>query len=698
MVDKSPRSEKSYQVLMLVTAAFSIWIRTGFPVYAIANASYDDQLFIRTARYLQAEQWLGPYDSLTLAKGMFYPLFIVLVSWSSMPLKIAEQLAYLAVSALAARLVQRQTSSNGLSLVLFALLSFNPVFWNIHLARVLREGIYISLSLLLLVQLVTVSFPSRRCSRTWMILQGVGLGVSVAAFWLTREEGMWLMPAAAAVLTIALLDIMLPNWGARSERRSFPGRRVRVKAIIASLMLAVVTFLGVDYLVAFLNYRHYGIFETNEFRAKSFLRAYGALSRIQHDRWRRYIPFPKDARQRAYSVSPSARELANSFEGATGSAWLRTTCPLVIIQPCDEVQGGWEMWEFRNTVADAGHYHSGPEAMKFYDTLADQINSACDRGAIPCLPPRATMSPPFRWEYLGETVDAARSIAKFTLKMNDGRIGSAPSVGSAEQIAFFADMIGDVNMPSSGAETHIVQGWVATTSATPTILLTNHPAEGVQSSLTILEATDVIAVYPRLKAIRFELKTNCPVAACELDVDVPGAGRSVIPLAQLVGGAPIDIPGLRIQIDSVSAREAAGSIDPRRNLKVKIARAIASAYSYAFPTLTVLGATGLLMAIFFRRFCPISSALIALGLGSAAAVVARISLMAYLYATSFSTPVEINYTTPASPFVIILAAIGIYAWNVAFRHRGQQLSHVAGSSSGSHVVRSSSLQSASTGR
>src|SRR5664279_716188 len=137
-------SARNYYIVLLLIASFSIWIRAGFPVYAIGYAIYDDQLFIRMARYLEAGQWLGPYDSLTLAKGMFYPLFIVLAFWTSIPLKIAEQVVYLGASALTAGLVRRQVADRRPSLVLFAVLAFNPVLWNISLARVIREGLYLS--------------------------------------------------------------------------------------------------------------------------------------------------------------------------------------------------------------------------------------------------------------------------------------------------------------------------------------------------------------------------------------------------------------------------------------------------------------------------------------------------------------------------------------------------------------------------
>ena len=175
-----------------------------------------------------------------------------------------------------------------------------------------------------------------------------------------------------------------------------------------------------------------------------------------------------------------------------------------------------------------------------------------------------------------------------------------------------------------------------------------------------MAAPDVLAVYPNLKAIRFELRTDCPVASCDLVVDVAGVGQSSIPLAQLVHGGAISILGLRVQVDSVSGGEDMRLRDSRRTVQVKIAKGIASAYAIAFPALAIFGAAGLLLATFLRRLCPIPPGLLALGLGSVLAVCTRIVLLAYLDATSFPS-VNLHYTSPASPFVIIFTTVGIYS-------------------------------------
>src|SRR5712691_11392943 len=115
---KNWMSTRTYYILLLLIVVFSLWVRTGFPVYAIPYMKHDDGLFIKLARTLEGGHWLGLYDNLTLAKGMFYPLFIVIAFWTSVPLKIAEQIVYLAASWLTAEIVRRRLGSRYPSLIL----------------------------------------------------------------------------------------------------------------------------------------------------------------------------------------------------------------------------------------------------------------------------------------------------------------------------------------------------------------------------------------------------------------------------------------------------------------------------------------------------------------------------------------------------------------------------------------------------
>lgn len=581
---------------------------------------------------------------------MFYPLFIAAAHYASIPLKTAELAVYLFAAAATAGLVRRKTGNSFLALILFALLAFNPVLWHEELARVIREGLYTGLSLGVVTLLVVISFPRPSTTRYDLVrkvIQGVGFGLLSAAFYLTREEGIWLAPAIVIVIAVAFLEIARPALAPSSTEGP-----AGLKAFALPLTLACVVFGATDCLVATLNYQHYGVFETGEFRSKSFLRAYGALTRIQHNEWQRYVPFPKDARQRAYAVSPAVRELAGSLEGPTGSAWQRISCNAMKITPCSEVLSGWFVWEVRDAVGDAGHYRSAQEALHFYDTLADQINAACDIGTLDCLPNRHTLAPPFRWEYVGEAVTSAKAVAKQVFTLGDGQVGSAPSSGQAGGIAAFADNVGPVSPPEDVVRS--VRGWAAATGEAPTVQVMANDTK-CQSSISILPAPDVHAKYPDLGAVRFDIESpGCPVEADNILLEVPGRGQLLIPLAALAPGSMIETPTLRFFLDSVARASSAKLADP---VQVKIASVVARGYAMTFPVLIVLGAVGLLLATFFRTRHP--APILALGLASAVAVGTRITLLAYLDASSFPAA-NVLYGSPASPFVITLTVVGIY--------------------------------------
>ncbi|HKH19952.1 MAG TPA: hypothetical protein VKB53_03430, partial [Gammaproteobacteria bacterium] len=233
----------------------------------------------------------------------------------------------------------------------------------------------------------------------------------------TREEGIWIAPAGI-VLICAL--------GAREWRHAEGPPRI-IRAALRVLLRAapaVLMFAAVLGGVAFQNWKSYGIFKINELKSEPFRAAYGSLLRIRHDHWQRYIEFPKDARERAYAVSPAARELYSALEdGPNAAHWRNIGC---VTKPCDEIRSGFFIWAFLNAVAQNGHYSSPSNAEAYYRRLAAEINTACDSGQIPCLGRRSTLAPPFRWQYVLETIAATATIGQHLLIFGGGEIVSRP--------------------------------------------------------------------------------------------------------------------------------------------------------------------------------------------------------------------------------------------------------------------------------
>ena len=420
---------RGYYAALALVLVLSLWLRAAFPIFAIGTAGHDDQLFVRLAASIGAGNWLGDYNNLTHAKGAAYSIFLLANHITGLPLKFSEHLLYLLAAFFFASLIGRLYNTRWATLATFALLAFIPTAWNPLVGgRVVREGLYVSLSLFLLALSVRCFVGQKAASveaevrEKWPFL--VLLGLVAGIYWLTREEGIWLLPSIAILLSFWI-------WSRRTMLRPW-------KLTVFFLFLPLIPALLVIGTVNSLNYFKYGVFRNNDFRSSDFQAGYGALSRIKHDQWQRYVVFPKDAREHAYRFSPAARELQPFFEGPGGEFWRNAGCTDMRITPCPEILSGWFMWALRDAVAAAGHYRSAQAASSFYQRLAAEIDTACDQHAGECLPHRQTMVPPWRGHYFVDTLRASWAVFETLLTMDDAPVGVVSSLGSPKQLAVFA--------------------------------------------------------------------------------------------------------------------------------------------------------------------------------------------------------------------------------------------------------------------
>ena len=419
-----PIGQRTLWILLAAIGLSSILLRQAFPIVAIA-APHDDYLFITLAESLLQGRWLGDYNHLTHAKGVAYPVFLALNQLAGWPLKLTEHILYLGAALYFSHMLGRIVNARWLTIVTFMLLAFNPAPWSpVVGGRVVREGLYTSLTLLMFaLALRCYILPdgtsvTQALRKHWAGLSLLGLVGGV--FWLTREEGVWLLPSMGMLVVYGLM--------------------VRWRQGVA--ILPALAYLGLPLMVAqlpiqtvnTLNYRQYGVYHHNDFHSPDFVAAYGALSRIRHDAWQRYVVFPKDARERAYRFSAAARELKPHLEGELGQAWRAIGCEQTRTTPCPEILSGWFMWALRDAVQAAGHYQTAPQAAAFYRQLATQINTACDQSPGECLPRRQTLVPPWRPQYAADTLRASAQIATTLTNLHGLPIGPGEGFGTPKQL------------------------------------------------------------------------------------------------------------------------------------------------------------------------------------------------------------------------------------------------------------------------
>ncbi len=637
--------DKVFWPVLIAISALSLWMRTGFPAFDLGNSPYDDTLFIKLAGHLGSGRWLGPYDQLTLAKGMFYPLFILVAFITSIPLKVAEQAVYLAACVLVAKYVFDRTNRRWIAVLLFAALAFNPVLWTAELSRVMRDGIYLSLSLAVVVLTLLIAFPRFTSARRFPVVLTVGLGLAGGAFWLTREEGVWILPA----LFVAFAGMMF-------QLR----KRGELRAYLAPFFVTVATFVTVLTIVAGMNAYYYGVFRLNDLKSGGFVKAYGAISRVKPAVWRRYVVFPGDVRQRVYAVSPAARELESRLDGPFAITLRQRGCEQTRTADCPEILAGWFLWVLRGIAADNGHYESASEADRYYFQLAKEINDACNEKKLDCLPERTTISPPFRWNYLTDAIEPALRGMDLVLAMGDGQIGAPLSQGEDAIYKIYAAITGSVT-PKASPPTTTIRGWAGSPSTKPEIYVSGSGDNGAATSVEILEDAEIAETHPGLKIVRFIVTSDCPVDRCNMIVS-GSDDRSQIPFAGLQSGLMM-AGQTQIFIEDVNGVHMRSKFgDPsemRRAVQVKIAKMITGIYHTVVPPLSLLAIFGTLISVLRVSRRSTEWPLLVFVLASGVAVLSRIAALAYIEVSSFPA-INLLYAAPASPFVIVFAVMGTY--------------------------------------
>jgi len=413
---------KAFFCFALLFFGAKLWLVSAHQFLATVTP-HDDFLFVREAWEIVQGNWLGPYDQYTLIKGPFYPFFIAISYWLAIPLMASQQIVWAAAALVFVVAIYPTLKNQTLALVIFLLLLLAPFTYCAPTMRAFREGFYPSLGFMALSCLFGLFIREKEslCKR---LVWACGTGIAFAAFWHTREESIWLVPSLLFLCAYHLWTIF----------RCYPGERKKkiIEAVVLYLAPLCI-FLAVAFAFSYHNYRHYGLFMTVEVKSKPFQSAYDGLLRIKTDSWRQYFPVVKEARMKAYEVSPAFRELQSYIEGEQGQAWTK-------LGGGDDLPAAFFIWIFRDAVASAGYYKDGKSAMEFYSRMGKELREACDDGRLQCQPLLASDVPPWNKAYNALFVPSFAKIFSRIVRFNEfsASIDDLYSAPRGDITAFYA--------------------------------------------------------------------------------------------------------------------------------------------------------------------------------------------------------------------------------------------------------------------
>lgn len=388
-------SRRTFWVLVALVVLVKILMTRFQTVYVwVGGAPLDDELMFEAAQSITAGQWLGAYDWLTLSKHMFFAVWLAVCNLLHLPYLAVGQLltcgAALACAFAFAPVLRRWKSR----FALFALLAFSPAATASFTLRVYRDNIFPGLCMLFFAGLCGYALRCRRPVKQgigWLVLSGVGLGLA----WLTREDGVWLLPFAAAG-TLILILTALRDKGSLVKKL---GRCALLAVPYGLLAAAILVYSAV-------NYACYGVFAVSDFSTGSFAAAVGAMSRVKAEEWKPLCSVPTDVRMTLYDAVPQLKQL---------EYWLEEDEDLQnsFRNPeLDDYQSGSFYWALRKAAWNEGVYDSPQKAEEYWQQVADAINALCDSGQLEANgPKRSSTTPPIRMEYVPDVLaEGVRSL------------------------------------------------------------------------------------------------------------------------------------------------------------------------------------------------------------------------------------------------------------------------------------------------
>ena len=378
-----PRKAYVWMLACGIFLSASLLLQWNGHITAIDGA-YDSVRYLGMAESLAAGKWLGAYNQMTLIRPPMYPAFLAINSWMGWPLERSQALVYLTSVALLLGALQEIGVAGWRIAVVCLLCAFHPTEL-LTSEFVASEGIYTSISTMLLAGCLGVMGAAANASDSRLFLWLCLLSVSAACFWHIRPESIWIVPFGG----IYILYLC------RTFRKSY---RQKWLAVSGAVLLPCLSVCMMTLYLENRNAKEYGVHIVQELNEPNIVSAFAWLTRIDGGKHHPYIPVTNTALSQAYEVSPHFALLKPFLSQQTGGkGWSRYGCEWMNV--CDELSGGWLIWAVRDAAASIGVYESAVSASRFYGRVAHEIQTACREGRITCThnPTGNMLGPPIMW-------------------------------------------------------------------------------------------------------------------------------------------------------------------------------------------------------------------------------------------------------------------------------------------------------------
>lgn len=189
-------------LVALLLTALRLLMARGLMIRFESGSIYDDLLQADKVLSLLGGDWLGPYGSMTLVKGVGYPLLTAFFSRLGLPYILSYHMLYVAACAVFIAATRRIWKKVWVAFLAYAFLLFNPIAFSDYITRLYRDIGYYSLSFLVVG--LALGFLLRYDQKRGGLGYGLACGFFLALAANFREDSQWLFVYVAACVLVYL--------------------------------------------------------------------------------------------------------------------------------------------------------------------------------------------------------------------------------------------------------------------------------------------------------------------------------------------------------------------------------------------------------------------------------------------------------------------------------------------------------------
>lgn len=410
--DISTRAMLAAALVLTAARLFLAW--TQYATIYPPLAPIDDNFMFTSAQSIAAGEWFGEYNYLTLSKHAFFAVWLAFLHIIRVPFMVGNAALWALASAVCAMAFAPEIKKNWARLFVYAGLLYNPAVWAGFSTRIYRDSIFPSLCMLFFGCVAAVGLRYKQPVKSfagWL----VGYGVSFGLIYLSREDGVWVLPfAAAAFVVITIL------WIAEKQPR------IIARAVCLVLPFALSAAVVAGY--CGMNYKYYGRFIVSDFTSKEFKDAYGALMSIKHENWHPLIAVPQDVREKLYDEVPSFAFMEQALEEPIlKNGYFR--------KELGDFQSGGFYWAVRTALQNNGYYETPEKAEEYYETLRAEIEQAVQEGRLQADKLYSSVTSPIKPYYVLPTIKEGFAGLKTAMLFRQCDPMAEKAVGTPEEIS-----------------------------------------------------------------------------------------------------------------------------------------------------------------------------------------------------------------------------------------------------------------------